>query len=64
MWLCGRDVREESERCQTVITNANKQTEGNPEVSYKWYPFCSLLCINVCSVFFVKVYVCACVGGN
>lgn len=34
---------EESEGRQSVITNANKQTECSPEVFYKWHPFCSLL---------------------
>lgn len=55
LWHCGWDMREESEGCQTVITNANKQTECSLEVFYKWYPFCSLLQINVGSVF-----LCAC----
>lgn len=54
---------EGSEGCQTVITNANKQTECSLEVFHKCCPFCSPVHVNVVTVRFgVHTRVCVCVG--
>lgn len=61
LWQPGWDESEGSEGCQTVITNANKQTECSLEVFRKCYPFCSRVHVNVVTVcFWVHAYVCAC----
>lgn len=59
-WQRGWDESEGSEGRQTVITNANKQTECSLEVFRKWCPFCSRVHVNVVTVCFrVHTYVCA-----